>query len=51
MLYTVEQTQGRKWSVLNARTKAPFGDPLDGMEAAMNLAREAQAASVEPAGG
>ena len=43
MLYTVEQTPDRKWAVLNTRTKAPYGDPLDSMEAAMNLVREAEA--------
>ncbi|WP_421408090.1 hypothetical protein [Agrobacterium tumefaciens] len=43
MLFTVEQTQDRKWAVLNIRTKAPYGDPLDSIEAAMNLVREAEA--------
>ncbi len=43
MLYTVEQTPDRKWAVLNTRTKAPYGDPLDSIEAAMNLVREAEA--------
>lgn len=46
MLYSIAPTEKGQWQVFNTKTNSPYGDPLNRIEDAAALVREAEAQAV-----